>query len=309
MCNRDRGISSRAELQIKGGLFLDVVVTQGTTILELLTSKDQALLVWGDALLVLDLGLNIFDGVRSFDFESDGLACEGLDIDTHNTINYQIKGSCSMDVAVTKSTTILVELLASKYQALLVWGDALLVLDLGFDVPNGARNPDFERDGLASEDLDKDLHTTIQSKHQVKGRPVLDVAVPQSTTFLVELLASKDQALLVWGDALLVLDLGLDIFNGVRSFDYESEGLACEGVDIDTHNTINYQIKGSCSMDVAVTQSTTILVELLASKDQALLVWGDALLVLDLGFDILNGVRSFDFESDGLGGLDGFHKD
>ena len=44
-------------------LFLDVVVAQRTSVLELLAGEDETLLVWGDAFLVLDLGLHIVDGV------------------------------------------------------------------------------------------------------------------------------------------------------------------------------------------------------------------------------------------------------
>jgi hypothetical protein len=40
-------------------LLLDVVVGQGAAVLELLACEDQALLVWGNALLVLDLGFDI----------------------------------------------------------------------------------------------------------------------------------------------------------------------------------------------------------------------------------------------------------
>jgi len=58
---------------------LDVVVGEGAAILELLAGKDQALLVWGNALLILDLGLHIVDGVRRLHLQGDGLACEGLD--------------------------------------------------------------------------------------------------------------------------------------------------------------------------------------------------------------------------------------
>ena len=227
--------TTQAKHKVKGGLFLDVVVTQGTTVLELLASKDQALLVGGDTLLVLDLGLHVFDGVRSFDFKSDGLACEGLDKDLHTTTQakHKVKGGLFLDVVVTQGTTVL-ELLASKDQALLVGGDALLVLDLGLHVFDGVRSFDFKSDGLACEGLNEDLHTTTQAKHQVKGRLLLDVVVTQGTTVL-ELLASKNQALLVWGDALLVLNLGLHVFDGVRSFDFESDGLASEGLDKDLH--------------------------------------------------------------------------
>ncbi len=58
---------------------LDVVVGESAAILELLAGKDQALLVWGNALLILNLRLHIVDGVRGLHLQGDGLACEGLD--------------------------------------------------------------------------------------------------------------------------------------------------------------------------------------------------------------------------------------
>ncbi|OIW32143.1 hypothetical protein CONLIGDRAFT_256351 [Coniochaeta ligniaria NRRL 30616] len=58
---------------------LDVVVGESAAILKLLAGKDQALLVWGNALLVLNLRLHIVDGVRRLHLQGDGLACEGLD--------------------------------------------------------------------------------------------------------------------------------------------------------------------------------------------------------------------------------------
>merc|ERR1712055_908217 len=56
--------TTKAEDQVQGGLFLDVVVGQSAAILQLLAGKDQSLLIWGDALLVLDLGLDILDSIR-----------------------------------------------------------------------------------------------------------------------------------------------------------------------------------------------------------------------------------------------------
>ena len=55
---------------------LDVVVGEGAAILKLLAGEDQALLVRGDALLVLDLGLDIVDGVRRLHLKGDGLASD-----------------------------------------------------------------------------------------------------------------------------------------------------------------------------------------------------------------------------------------
>jgi len=42
------------------------------------------------------------------------------------------------------------------------------------------------------------------------------------------------------------------------------------------------------------------VLELLSGEDQSLLIRGDTLLVLDLGFDIVDGVGGLDLEGDGL---------
>jgi hypothetical protein len=52
------------------------VVGEGSAILKLLSGEDQPLLVWGNALLVLDLALDIVDSVRRLDLKSDGLSSE-----------------------------------------------------------------------------------------------------------------------------------------------------------------------------------------------------------------------------------------
>ena len=75
--------SSKSKDEVKGGLLLDVVISEGATVLELLSSEDETLLIRRDALLVLDLLLDLLDGVGSFDLKGDGLACEGLDEDLH----------------------------------------------------------------------------------------------------------------------------------------------------------------------------------------------------------------------------------
>jgi len=59
---------------MESGLLLDVVVGESAAILKLLAGKDQALLVWRNAFLVLNLGLDIVDGIGRLDLEGDGLA-------------------------------------------------------------------------------------------------------------------------------------------------------------------------------------------------------------------------------------------
>merc|ERR1719266_2683600 len=136
-----------------------------------------------------------------------------------------------MDVVVGESSSVL-QLLASEDQPLLVWGDSLLVLDLGLDVLNGVRGLDLEGDSLTGEGLDEDLHASPESEHKMECALLLDVVVGKSPSIL-KLLASEDQPLLIWGDSLLVLDLGLDVLDGVRGLHLEGDGLTGEGLDED----------------------------------------------------------------------------
>ena len=57
------GSTPQSQHQVERGLLLDVVVRESAAILKLLAGEDETLLVWGDALLVLDLGFHIFDSV------------------------------------------------------------------------------------------------------------------------------------------------------------------------------------------------------------------------------------------------------
>ena len=76
----------------------------------------------------------------------------------------------------------------------------LLVLYLRLDVVNGVRRLNLQRDGLAGQRLDEDLHAAAEAQHQVQGRLLLDVVVRQGAPIL-QLLAGEDQALLVGRDA------------------------------------------------------------------------------------------------------------
>ena len=66
--------TSESEDKMESRLLLDIVVRKGSAILELLSSEDKSLLIWGDTLLVLDLGLDVVDGVGRLHLEGDGLA-------------------------------------------------------------------------------------------------------------------------------------------------------------------------------------------------------------------------------------------
>jgi len=66
--------SSETKDQVKGGFLLDVVIAQGASIFQLLSGKDKTLLIRRDSFLVLDLGLDVVNGIRWLDIKSDGLA-------------------------------------------------------------------------------------------------------------------------------------------------------------------------------------------------------------------------------------------
>ena len=66
--------ATQTQDQVDGRLLLDVVVGQGTVVLQLLAGEDEPLLIRRDRLLVLDLTLKVLDGVGRLDLQGDVLA-------------------------------------------------------------------------------------------------------------------------------------------------------------------------------------------------------------------------------------------
>ncbi|KAI5089233.1 hypothetical protein C0J45_20641, partial [Silurus meridionalis] len=152
------------------------------------------------------------------------------------------------------------------------------------------------------------LHATPETQNEVESGLLLDVVVRQGAT-IFQLLAGKDQPLLIWGNAFFVLDFGLDILNGVTWLNLKGDGLASQGLHKDLHAApeTQHQVEGGLLLDVIVRQGATIF-QLFASEDQPLLIWGNAFLVLDFRLDILNGVTWLNLKGDGLASQ-GLHKD
>lgn len=68
---------------MKSALLLNVVVSERAVVLKLLSCKDEALLIRGNSLLVLDLLLDLLDRVRGFNLKGNGLASKGLHENLH----------------------------------------------------------------------------------------------------------------------------------------------------------------------------------------------------------------------------------
>ena len=65
-----------AGVRARSGAALIPVDSEHSAVFQLLAGKDQTLLVGRDAFLVLDLALDVVDGVRALDLKGDGLASD-----------------------------------------------------------------------------------------------------------------------------------------------------------------------------------------------------------------------------------------
>merc|ERR1719248_527660 len=126
------------------------------------------------------------------------------------------------------------QLLASENQTLLIGGNAFFILNFGLDIFDRVGRLHVKGDGLASQSLDEDLHTTAQAQNQVQSRLFLDVVIRQSTAVL-QLLASKNQTLLIGGNAFFILNFGLDIFDRVGRLHVKGDGLASQSLNENLH--------------------------------------------------------------------------
>merc|ERR1712180_77495 len=266
--HKDLHTSSQPQDKMECGLLLDVVVRQSPAILQLFTSKDQSLLVWWDAFFVLNLSLDILNGVRGLNLEGDGFTGQRLHKDLHTSSKPEdkVEGGLLLYVVVGKCPSIL-QLFTSKDQSLLVWRDSFLILDLSLYVLNGIRRLNLEGDSFTGQCLHENLHTSSKPEYKVESGLLLYVVVRESPAIL-QLFTSKDQPLLVWGDAVLVLDLSLDVLNGVRRLNLEGDSLTGQGLHKDLHTSSQPQDKVKCGLllDVVVRESPTVL-QLFTSKD------------------------------------------
>jgi len=133
-----------------------------------------------------------------------------------------VKGGLLLDIVIGQSSTVF-ELLSRKNQSLLIGWNALLVLNFRLDILDGIGWLGFKGNSLASKCFNKNLHTTSESEYQVKGGLLLDIVIGQSST-VFQLLSSEDQSLLIRWNSLFVLNLRFNVFDGVGRFDFERDG-------------------------------------------------------------------------------------
>jgi hypothetical protein len=72
--------------------------------------------------------------------------------------------------------------------------------------------------------------STTETEHQMQRRFLLNIVIRKRAP-IFQLFAGKNETLLIRRNAFLVLNLGLDVFNGIRRLDVERNGLARERLD------------------------------------------------------------------------------
>jgi len=209
--------TTEAKDEMKGRFLLDVVIREGSSIFKLLSCKNQTLLFWRNAFLVLNLRFHVLNRVVWFDIQGDRLSREGLDEDLHGTTSKskdKMEGGLLLNVVIRKGSPIL-ELFTGEDQSLLLRWDAFLVLNFCLDILNGVIGLDVQGNRLSGEGLDEDLHgTTSKSEHKMKSGFFLNVIIGKSSS-IFKLFSGKDQSLLLGGNSLLVLNFCLDVLNRI----------------------------------------------------------------------------------------------
>jgi hypothetical protein len=127
-------------------------------------------------------------------------------------------------------------LLSSEDKSLLIWWDTFFILDFGLDIFNGVSWFNIKGDGLTSESLYEDLHTSSKSENQMESGFFLDIVVRKCSSIL-KLLSSKDKSLLIWWDTFLILDFSFNVLNGVCWLNVKSNGFSSKGLDEDLHTS------------------------------------------------------------------------
>lgn len=75
--------ATKTEDEMDRGLFLNVVIPESSPVFELLSGKDQSLLVRRNSFLVLDFRLDVVDRIRALDFKGNGLTSQSFDENLH----------------------------------------------------------------------------------------------------------------------------------------------------------------------------------------------------------------------------------
>ena len=155
--------------------------------------------------------------------------------DTSSESQNEMKSRFLLDVIVRKSSSVF-ELLSCEDKSLLIGWDTFLVLDFSFDIFDGVSWFNVKGDGFTSEGFYENLHSSSKSENQVKSGLFLDVIVGESSA-IFKLLSSEDESLLIRWDTFCILNVSLDIFNGICWLNIKCDGFTSKCLDEDLHTS------------------------------------------------------------------------
>jgi hypothetical protein len=76
-------VSTKRYDMMNYGFLLNIIVRKGSTVLKLLAGEDESMMIGRNTFLILELGLDVLDGVRRLNIQRDSLARQGLNEDLH----------------------------------------------------------------------------------------------------------------------------------------------------------------------------------------------------------------------------------
>ena len=140
----------------------------------------------------------------------------------------------------------------------------------------------------------------------MKSALLLNIVIGECAPIL-QLLARKNEALLVGRYAFFVLNLGLYVVDGVRRLYLQRNGLASQRLYKYLHTATETKDEVQCRflLDIIIRERATVL-QLFAREDKALLIRWNSLFVLYLRLYIIDCVRRLHLQRDSLSreGLD-----
>lgn len=212
---------------MEGAFLLNVVVSHCPAVLQTLSGEDESLLVTGNALLVLNLSLDVLNAVALIGLNGDGLSgqCPHENLHASSQSQHEVQSALFLDVVVGHCPAVL-QALSGEDESLFARRDALLLSNAFLDLGDAVGLLHIDSHGLPSESSHEYLHTTPESEDEVDGAFLLDVVVTQAA-FILELLASENESLLVQGDAFPGMDELLEAGHAVTALHLASHGLSC----------------------------------------------------------------------------------
>ena len=169
--------SPESEDKVDCAFLLDVVVSKSTLVFELLSCKNESLLIDWDSFFVCNQSFEVGNSLASLNFACHCLSCECSYEYLHSSPESEDKVDCAflLDVVVSKSTLVF-ELLSCKNESLLIDWDSFFVCNQSFEVGNSLASLNFACHCLSCECLYEYLHVLFMIMNLIPFPPYLSIS-------------------------------------------------------------------------------------------------------------------------------------